>query len=337
MKRTAYLGLMLTLVCLIICSGCSDNNPTGVSMDEQSEIVTLEFVASISLDDLILMSENHNLTVEEIRLVIGDITVGYTVGGRSISEIKDEFVQEHDKFLNFLSENCQQDDALAPYQGICHDMKSQSDKGEIEVSIISVQGPVDRVTIESLGAKVEEEVIVLPTDREVSISQMNTGEPEESDEEVRSYWHERWAPYGGQSLIIQAYTYQKFIFNNTSDFTSLRTYEHETQVYDRNFADYTGYWATNMPYGYKDTSFCDNIDNFTVGCSRAELLTTYRWYWTYMSLRRQSSGSALCRIKGQIGHRIFGWCYSTWCIVADATSGTMAYLLLPNYGCCWQY
>lgn len=42
------------------------------------------------------------------------------------------------------------------------------------------------------------------------------------------------------------------------------------------------------------------------------------------------------RIKGQLGHRFPEFCHSTWCIFADATTGTMCLLDAPQYKA-WTY
>jgi len=55
-----------------------------------------------------------------------------------------------------------------------------------------------------------------------------------------------------------------------------------------------------------------------------------------MELTAGSSGSATVRIKGQLGSRIPSICYSTWCVFASATTGTMALHSAPS-GMSWQY
>lgn len=151
-----------------------------------------------------------------------------------------------------------------------------------------------------------------------------------------SYWHELWAPYGGGSDVQRTYTYQAFYFNNKSSYGSADTYEHETQVYNKNFANYAGYWSSNMPSAYYDTPFSDSIDNFTIGTFTGASLKTYTQYYTYMSLSAGSASTATVRIKGQKGHRSPSWCYSTWCVFPDATTGSMATFTAPA-GMSWQY
>lgn len=143
--------------------------------------------------------------------------------------------------------------------------------------------------------------------------------------------HEAWAPYYGTAKVTQGFTMQTFYFNNVGSFGSTSTYEHETQVYNKSFADYDNYWSSNLPSAYYDTPFADTLDNFTIGTSRAASLQNYTQYFTYMALRRGSASSATVRIKGQKGYRSPSWCYSTWCIFAQATSGSMATFTAPIY------
>ena len=88
---------------------------------------------------------------------------------------------------------------------------------------------------------------------------------------VQSHAGETWAPYIGYTGIERNYAINYFVFNNTAGFDRSSTYEHENQVYGREFADYGGYWASNLPYGYYDTPAFDEktIDNFTIGSAEA--------------------------------------------------------------------
>ena len=153
---------------------------------------------------------------------------------------------------------------------------------------------------------------------------------------VKSASHESWAPYAGVSGVNQMRTFQTFYFDNTNDFGSTSTYEHETQVYNKNFADYDGYWSSNLPRAYRDTQFLDTIDNFTVGSAQASSIQTNSQYFTYIGLHAGSASSATVRIKGQKGHRWPSWCYSTWCIFADATTSSMSTFMAPG-GMSWWY
>jgi hypothetical protein len=50
----------------------------------------------------------------------------------------------------------------------------------------------------------------------------------------------------------------------------------------------------------------------------------------------QCLNQSIVRIKGQRGHAIIPGCTSTWCIEADATTGTMCLLNAPQYKA-WTY
>ncbi|WKZ29271.1 MAG: hypothetical protein QY323_00915 [Patescibacteria group bacterium] len=157
------------------------------------------------------------------------------------------------------------------------------------------------------------------------------------DRIVYSTSHESWAPYGGTAKLTQGVSYHTFYFNNLSAYGSTSTYEHEAQVYNRAYADYAGYWSSNLPYAYYDTPFSDSIDVFTVGSAQAASMATYTQYYTYMALSPGLATSATVRVKGQLGHRSPSWCYSTWCIFADATTGSMTTFLAPVEGISWSY
>lgn len=91
---------------------------------------------------------------------------------------------------------------------------------------------------------------------------------------------EPWIPYKGYSSVTQSMTYQDFTFKSgvKNSFGSNASYEHETQVYEKKFADYSnGRCFSNLPYYYRDTQACDSwpyasrsVDNFTVGSAKAE-------------------------------------------------------------------
>ena len=183
---------------------------------------------------------------------------------------------------------------------------------------------------------------------------------------------EVWAPEKGYCSINQRYVYNKFKFNVTDGiFSEDATYEHETQVYNIEFADYAGNWRSNLPRAYYDTPFSDDIDNFAIGSARASSIKNSKTYTTYMKLEKghnldcrgccsghggvcysdgttfccdaaarsetcinkgcdQSKNHSIVRIKGQLGKRRIPFCYSTWCIFAQATTESMAVITAPS-------
>ncbi|MDO8604758.1 MAG: hypothetical protein Q7K40_05205 [bacterium] len=154
-----------------------------------------------------------------------------------------------------------------------------------------------------------------------------------------------WVPRSGSSKTTQSMAFNTFYFPNVSGFSSfggILTYEHETQVYEKNFADYDNYYSSNLPSHYLDFSKFDpdpTIDNFTVGSSQASSITVNTQYWTYMSLRPQFVSTALVRIKGQLGYREPSSCHSpTFCIWPTMTTGSLVMYYAPiSYQQSWTY
>ena len=134
-----------------------------------------------------------------------------------------------------------------------------------------------------------------------------------------------WIPYKGTSLVNQTQTYQTFYFDDVDLFLADTTYEHETQIYNTNYANFQGSWSSNLPRAYKDTSFLDTIDIFTIWSADALQLQAEKQYYTYMKLTPWSQNTATIRIKWQKWYRNPFFCYSTWCIFASATSWTLMY------------
>ncbi len=141
-----------------------------------------------------------------------------------------------------------------------------------------------------------------------------------------------WYPTKGSTKTTKGLAFNIFYFGDASGFDSFNgilTYEHETQVYNTNFANYGGYWSSNLPRAYKDTQFLDTLDNFTIGSSKASDIVANTQYYTSMDLTGGSASSATVRIKGQLGHRYPSSCYSTWCIFADMTTPTLKSYTAP--------
>lgn len=165
---------------------------------------------------------------------------------------------------------------------------------------------------------------------------------------------EPWAPCKGTSKVTQSGTWQTFTFTCSAagNFDAPSTYECETQVSGRKFADSDGgYCESNLPRKYYDTQIGDcwpfasaDVDNFAVGSAEARLIFGGTKYSTYMRLKKVKKGvnSATVRIKGQKGHRVIdkpGYVlrYSTWNVKADATSSALCVLTAPSSEKSWTY
>lgn len=112
-------------------------------------------------------------------------------------------------------------------------------------------------------------------------------------------------------------TWQNFTFTCAAagKFDFISTYEMETQVSGKDFADYDNSkadnWKSNLPRKYIDTQRLDcwpfangSIDNFTVGSAEARLIFGNTQYYTYMKLKPGSVKTATVRIRGQKGYRL---------------------------------
>jgi len=316
---------------------------------ETSQRVKATFSNPVTIAEFGNIARQYGVKPVELHYTLGEIQGGYTVkAGESIDEALANFADAHDTFLSVAITETEEEISNAKDEvtrqrvsnllNQFQTAQSKTNSGGLKIDSIETDSsksvrelekaglikniePVEKIS-DKIGARVNKALSYV---KNAFVSVANA-----------SLYHESWAPYGGGSDVNQSYTYQTFYFNNISAYGSADTYEHETQVYDKNFADYAGYWSSNMPSAYYDTPFSDSIDNFTIGTFTGASLQTYTQYYTYMSLSAGSASSATVRIKGQKGHRSPSWCYSTWCVFADATTGSMATFTAPG-GMSWQY
>ncbi len=300
----------------------------------------IKFSTPLSVQEFSVLVKTSSVKPIELHYTQGDIQGGYTVrSGETIDDAVRNFQDAHKNFLKVSIQTVKENVDKATDGSSRERMRAlynqlvaaqtKNNAGDLKIDAMKVN---DGQNIKSPGnVKSSKKISLLARSRRVVHAKDNFG----GAVNLQSLYHELWAPYGGTTNVRTTYTLQTFYFNNVSSFGSNSTYEHETQVYNVNFANYAGYWSSNMPSAYYDTPFADTIDNFTVGTSTASSLQTYTQYYTYMTLSA-GSGSATVRIKGQKGHRTPSWCYSTWCIFADATTGTMALHTAPS-GMSWQY
>lgn len=347
-RKTFLFGMLSFLVVAIIATLFFANGKVSAAASNQAVKATLN--TPISLSEFTDAVKLHRAKISELHYVQGDIQGGYTVQpGETIDVAVNNFQKAHNTFLATAITKTEKDISEAT------DTETLQRLSTLHSQLISArsQTKTEGLKIDSIETDDEQSLnglkqagfikSVLPKQsvgQKVSVKLQNAfsyGVTKLTNVAEASYWHELWAPYGGGSDVQRTYTYQTFYFNNVSSYGSADTYEHETQVYDKNFADYAGYWSSNMPSAYYDTPFSDSIDNFTIGTFTGASLQTYTQYYTYMSLTAGSASTATVRIKGQKGHRYPSWCYSTWCVFADATTGTMALHNPAPSGMSWQY
>lgn len=325
---------------------------------ETSRRVRAVFSSSIPLPEFTTIAKQYGIMPTELYFAQGETGGGYTPKpGENLNEIAARFQTEHQKFLRVAMENTEEGLAQAKNDvetnrlSVLYDQlksaKFQTDSEGIEVNSIEMRDNpafIEELNRRGLIEKVINTELTIKQKIKLSVTEVLHGLGRTFGSLVNtayaSLWHESWAPYGGGSSVNQSYTYQTFYFNNLSNFTSWNAYEHETQVYDPNFANYAGYWNSNMPNKYYDTQFLDNenIDNFTVGSTNPIAMSTYYQYYTYMSLSAGSASTATVRIKGQKGQKAYPSCHGwTWCVLYPlATTGSMATFTAPA-GMSWQY
>lgn len=339
--------ILSTLVLLLITA--IGFNIKKVTAAISSPDYNIQFNNSLTTDELKNFISKYQLNLKELYFNQGEINGGYTVlGNKNIDEIIADLNLQHQQFLNTAIEQNE------------INIKESKDANEIQ-RIQTLQNTF----LKESSKDIKDQLLITGIDTSVSDKQLlktlksnplvkelikkqtkffknlpstnNNAQNNDEQNAIDSLTHETWAPYYGTSLVATYSTFQTFSFNNISSFTSNTTYEHETQIYNRNFANYGGYWSSNLPTPYYDTPFSDSIDNFTVGTPRANLIARNTQYYTSMSLTPQSITTALVRIKGQKGRRIPSFCYSTWCVFPVATTaGSMAVHTAPS-SINWQY
>lgn len=332
MKKKSFLTcvvMMLTLFFLNMERLNGNEIESDISKQADEDVVIAEFTKPLTPQELVNMARELNLTPKEIYYEMNGISGGYTLQpNEDVKTALKRMKEEHLKFLRFaLKDN---------HRNLKSSAKRSKDEilglNRLNKQLFRVLQDTQRGKFKLSGIKLEDDSfapLLLEKGVIKDLSALPKDTPEGSSEEenkqkdirIDSWYHESWAPFGGTSNVSQWQTYQTFYFNNTNGFDSTSTYEQETQIYDKNFADYGGYWSSNLPRGYKDSEFADTIDNFTIGSSQASDIRTYTRYYTYMGLRPGSVSTAYVIIKGQKGVRIPSWCHSPErCIFARATT-----------------
>lgn len=335
------------LVAVLLCFGCSSakDGEGHTEAETEQSVSVAAFTQPITADEAGQLL--RSLEIQPLELVVSSadnsIQAGYILReSDTLDSALESFRSEHERFLSSMQEKLEWEAENAPMD------EADASRSMREKLMDNVHSSKEELRTKGLLIKRlrlnQKDVSTLRAAANIQDEESPDTEPPAEDAESagilrpQSLYHETWAPCAGTSDVSHDNTYQRFYFNNVTQFAlnSASTYEHETQVYDQFFANFTGYWSSNLPCAYYDTSFEDDIDNFTVGSACATYLTTYSWYYTYMGLTDEWSSTATVRIKGQIGHRFPSSCYSTWCIWADATTGSMAVFTAPA-ALSWQY
>lgn len=310
----------------------------------QKTQVIARFSKPLKPSEVIELVQNFKLDLKEIYYDNGEIQGGYTLDeGEDIANAIQGMLDKHSLFLNETILKIQENMAhLSNEQEIYmisnlkqkfETARSDVEKNRFAFSAIKI---IDGGTTQQLMKEsIVNDITFVPSINHKSHKPENSSSKDEVN--IESLYHETWAPYAGTSEVSQYKAYNTFYFNGNM-FSWTSTYEHETQVYDKNFADYDKYWSSNLPAKYYDTPFIDSIDNFTIGSSQASLIQPFTEYYTYMALRPVPGGSsnATVRIKGQKGVRRPSFCYWTYCIFSEATTNSIVTFTAPS-SISWQY
>lgn len=298
MRRVAYLGFIILLVMFSVSTKTNAEEEGTLSYKQiESNDVVATFASPMSPQELSDIVKQSSVLPKEIYFEMHGVYGGYTPQpGEDIDTALKSMRKKHVKFLKFaLTANKKNRKNLA---------KRNKNKAvgldDLTKQLSRVLKDTNYGQLKFSGIRIENDEKVLPlldrgliqgfsTPTKDKTKEETEQEVEDDDRRVYSWYHESWAPFGGTSNVTRWQTYQTFYFNNTSEFGSTSTYEHETQIYNGNFAD--------------------SIDNFTIGSSQASDIKTYTRYYTYMGLRPGSASTAFVIIKGQRGVRIPSWCH----------------------------
>ncbi|HBL39390.1 TPA: hypothetical protein DDZ10_01840 [Candidatus Uhrbacteria bacterium] len=288
----------------------------------------LAYDSDITFSELDETLEEIGENLIEVNYVAGNITGGFTPRSfdRLISTVfSEEIADELEASAISVPDDLEDGDALIDLFESAKDIVSD---GQASVTAVLVQPETGNDLILHSGAN-----------RITLVLQEDPSETEATTDD-RSWSHESWAPYRVQTRVSDTTGVQQYIrFNSVSSFGSNSTYEAETHIWNWDWVQYGGSWYTTMPSGYMDTAFADHQGdpnypfNPTVGTSRAYQLQANTTYYVYIRLSVIGSSynfGGSVNIKGQKGHRTPSWCYSTWCIFADATTSSMDTYFAPT-------
>lgn len=322
-SRRARIVLTATIVVAVL----SVLVVASVPAFERTSTIKLEFTTPTTLDEAIRLVRDNNLTVEEFTVGDEGMVSGFTVGSRDLASVKDEFLQRHREFLQHFraaSRSVGGSPLPSTTERTAERLQQELDRGTIYLYTITV-----RASRGSTLPSIPGTIVVEDAQGKESDTRSETDVPGQAGAKS-------WAPYIGSSDVNQYYTNQYFTFRGTPSSSSVATYEHETNLADRNFANYSGYYSTNMPSSYVDCTWFDSDDKFVIGCSRANQLKGYTTYYTYMSLYPQTSSRSGCTIRGQLGYRYPSWCFIPCTCIWSSDTANLTSFTAPA-GISWSY
>jgi hypothetical protein len=308
--------------------------------DESGKLFDIKFSHNVSPSEVGALVKRTSIKPVELSYEFpsrqgGAISGGYHIRqGEDIQTALRNMLEKHTTFLKEALSSIREESAAGDNPTLAANLKNLTN----DFRALLADAQRGKFTLSGLKVTGGSEILALKMSPHIeSVSPVTLPTPMRPQAELMqslfvpaSYYHESWAPYRGTSKVTQGQSFQTFYFNKVSAFGSTSTYEHETQVYDKAFADYDRYWSSNLPNAYFDTPFLDKIDNFTVGTSRASKLENSKQYYTHVALRKGSVSSAKVIIKGQLGRRDPTWCDSPWCVWPSATTGSLVTFTAPR-------
>lgn len=218
---------------------------------------------SISFASNNSLSEFINQWVKEVNFTNWEFSGWFLLrDGETAEEAEKRFYEEHNKFLNLQLDTTR---------------KALSDKSTPEI-----ERKMHQDFLQELKHARSAAIVFTPTpNHDIHKEQNSITHKARSDDAKNSPSSVRFWPFKWGFDINRTYISNSFYFNTVAAFNADRTYEHETQVYDTNFANFGGYWNSNMPYAYHDTQFMDNgnIDNFAIGSSNTAGFMVHKNIW----------------------------------------------------------
>lgn len=327
---------LFVLIALVVVFGCSKKEQNAGNVlapvvtanqgDQKVQVVALQ--QPMSLPDILNSAARNGFTATELRLEVGDITIGFQPGNRSVLDAERDFYNSLAEFVEFKTTR---NAATGAGSRSIESLRSQLTDRSTKFQFVQVTTANPTQVAQILNGQLREDIPAsgvhppLIDGRASPDAAVSNPSPSPTSSN-----HEWWAPYTGWASVNKSYTYNEFRFNNTS-FGSNQCYEHETNIYNPTYANYAGFWGSNLPMGYYDSydwfANSGHWDTFAVGTLQANALSRYYTYWTYVKLYAQpvSSPTSKVTINGQLAHRACSWCYSAAFVVIDATT-------LPNMG-----
>lgn len=282
-------------------------------------VLTLIFDTPKTISELAQFSREHHLDILELRIKRAEYIAGFRLDGRDLTTASEFFASEHRKFLNLMLSR--QEPEMAKLRSAAMAELSTLSAATIKAQAVTVQAT--SAMVKNLpGLTISAEPVSVDNVQPQDESRIVKPEPGRSSVNHPS---QMWAPYGGSSEVTKSYSYQRFIFNNLDKLGSyFAAYEHETHLLDKNFANQTGYWSSNLPNAYLDCgNGSDSVDNFAVGSFTANQIRTYTWYYAYIGLTGagQSVTWSPVTIWAQRGTR---WTWNCGRVTSDEHAGPLA-------------